>query len=42
MSDTITDVDRWSGTVPVPYQSKNTSMDRVYINLIELFIEKYK
>ena len=29
MSDTFTDVDRWSGTFPAPYRSKNASMDRV-------------
>ena len=29
MSDTFTDVDRWRGTVPIPYQSKTTCMDRV-------------
>ena len=29
MSDAFTDVDRWIGTVQVPYRSKNASMDRV-------------
>ena len=28
-SDTLTDVDRWSCTVPVSYRSKNARMDRV-------------
>ena len=32
MSVTFTDMDRWSGTVPVPYRSKNASMDRVDIS----------
>ena len=29
MSDSFTDVDRWSGTVPITYRSKNARMDWV-------------
>ena len=32
MRDTFTDVDRWSGTIPAPYPSKNASMDRVIVS----------
>ena len=31
MSDSFTDVDRWSASVPIPYRSKISSMDRVII-----------
>ena len=40
MSDAFTDVDRWINTVPVPYRSKNASMDRVKVSHNLLFFSK--